>query len=361
MNLTNLYIQKSQAHSTYQKWLYAIGGIAIITGFILSIISSTNLCTQACAAAHSYRLFGLRIENIGLVFFPFLLLLHIGSIFKSFFSFVAGLMLAGALGAEIIFIQTQKVLIGHWCPLCLSISATIGLVSLTYFLGYVQNLKLYVNESRRNEIMLNLRKGFTTVAAVMLGFTLTFFGLAKMDELNAAENSIKDSVAFGNMKSPIDAYFFSDWQCPACRQVEPKLKELMPIITKKTRLTFVDFTIHPASLNFTPYNLSFMIHNKGKYLELRDALTTLSIETETPTDEQVERIANKFNIHYKQLNYSDVALSLKYFKTLGKEFDIDSTPTLVLVNESTKKGKKLYGAAEITAENINEAIDKLSK
>ena len=56
-----------------------------------------------------------------------------------------------------------------------------------------------------------------------------------------------------------------------------------------------------------------------------------------------------------------MALGLKYFKTLGTEFDINSTPTLVLVNEATKKGKKLYGFAEINEENINKAIDKLSE
>jgi protein-disulfide isomerase len=361
MNTNNLLIQNHLFASKYHKFLYAVSSLGILAGFVLSIISWMQICSQECAAAHSYRLFSLRFEDIGLVFFPTLLLLHIASIYRRYFSFIAGLMLAGALGAEMIFIYAQKVLIGHWCPVCLSIAACIGLTSLAYFLGYVRNLKSYVNESQRSETMLNLRKGITTATFIIIGFCLAFFGLGKIDELQAAENSIKDSVAFGNMNSNIDVYFFSDWQCPACRQVEPKLKQLVPVITKKARLTFVDFTIHPSSLNFTPYNLSFLIHNKGKYLELRDALTTLSIETETPTDAQVEKMAQEHGVRYKQLNYSDVALGLKYFKTLGTEFDIDSTPTLVIVNEKTKKGKKLYGVAEITADNINKAIDKLNE
>lgn len=358
---TNILMSNSLFRNKIQKWLYIFSSIGLIAGFILSIISWLEVCSQECAATHSYRLFGLKFEDIGITFFPVLLCLHFASLAKPFLSTLVGLMLAGALGAEMIFIHAQKVLIGHWCPVCLSIAASLGLASLGYFLGYVSNLKLFINESRRSETMFNLRKGMATCATVVLGFILAFFGLGKIDELKAAENSIKDSVAFGNMRSNIDVYFFSDWQCPACRQVEPKLKELVPLITKKARLTFVDFTIHPASLNFTPYNLSFMVHNKGKYLELRDALTTLSIETETPTDTQVEQMANERGIRYKQLNYSDVALGLKYFKTLGTEFDIDSTPTLVLVNEKTKKGKKLFGVAEITPDNINKAIDKLSE
>ncbi len=361
MNTNNLLITNGLFSSKYQKWLYFISSSGILAGFVLSIISWLQVCSQECAATHAYRLFGFKFEDIGLVFFPLLMIFHLGSLIKPSLSFMAGIMLAGAMGAELIFIHAQKILIGHWCPVCLSIAASIGLASLGYFLGYSNNLKFYVNESRRSDTMSNLKKGITTGAVIIIGVLLAFFGLGKIDELQAAENSIKDSVAFGNMQSPIDVYFFSDWQCPACRQVEPKLKEIFPLITKKARLTFVDFTIHPASLNFTPYNLSFMVHNKGKYLELRDALTTLSIETETPTDDQVEQLAAKHGARYKQLNYSDVALGLKYFKTLGTEFDIDSTPTLVLVNEQTKKGKKLYGVAEITPDNINKAIDKLNE
>lgn len=361
MNTNKLLISNNLFTNNYQRWLYGISTFGILAGLVLSIISWLEICSQQCAAAHSYRLYGFRFEDIGMAFFPILLGLHIGSLKKTFLSFVAGLMLAGAIGAEMIFIHAQKVLIGHWCPVCLSIAAAVGITSLAYLLGYINRSKLFINESRRSETMVNLRKGIGTGTALILGFVLAFFGLGKVDELKAAENSIKDSVAFGNMRSNIDVYFFSDWQCPACRQVEPKLKELFPLITKKARLTFVDFTIHPASLNFTPYNLSFMIHNKGKYLELRDALTTLSMETETPNDSQVENLANEHNARYRQLNYSDVALGLKYFKTLGNEFDIDSTPTLVLINEKTKKGKKLYGVAEITADNINKAIDKLNE
>lgn len=362
MNLFNMLIPNRLLFSSkYQKGLYLTSSTALIVGLILSIISWLEICTQECASTHFYRLFGLKIEDIGIVFFSLVLSLHFGSLVKSHYTYLVGLLLASALGVEMIFIHAQKVLIGHWCPVCLSVAATIGIASLAYFLGYVDNLKLYVNESRRSETMLNLQKGIITTTAVIVGFFLAFVGLGKIDELKAAENSIKDSVAFGNMRSPVDVYFFSDWQCPACRQVEPKLKDLLPLISKKARLTFVDFTIHSSSLNFTPYNLSFMIHNKGKYLELRDALTTLSVETETPSDEQVERLANKHSVRYKQLNYSDVALGLKYFKTLGEEFDIDSTPTLVLVNENTKKGKKLFGVAEITEDNIIKAIDKLNE
>lgn len=361
MNTNKVLINNNQNISKYQKILFAISSLAILTGFFLSFISWMQFCTQECGAMHSYRLFGIKFEYIGLIYFPLLIIFHFGGLVSRYFSFIAALLLASAVGAEMIFIYTQKVSIGHWCPVCLSIAASIGVASLAYFLSYANNLKSFVNESRRSETMLNLQKGLSTAIAVILGFSFAFFGLGKMDELKAAENSIKDSVAFGNTNSHIDVYFFSDWQCPACRQVEPKLNELTDLIMQKARLTYVDFTIHPSSLNFTPYNLSFMIHNKEIYLRLRDALTELSTETEAPTEEQIEKIAARLRTRYTQLNFSDVTLGLKYFKTLGKEFEIDSTPTLVLVNEKTRKGKKLFGVAEITEKNITEAINKLNE
>jgi protein-disulfide isomerase/uncharacterized membrane protein len=359
--MDNLMPQIESPNHKLEKWLFGISTLSILAAAILSVVSWLEICSQECAAAHTYRLFGLKFEDIGLVFFPVLLLFHLLSWKKPLFSYITGLMLAGASGAEMIFIYAQKTLIGHWCPVCLSIAACVGIASLAYLIGYVSHLKFFVNESRRSETMLNVQKGITTSLAIAVGFVLAFIGIGKEDTIAAAENSIKNSITFGNQKSDVDVYLFSDWQCPACRQVEPALKEILAVSSKDARFTFADFTIHQASLNFTPYNLSFMIHNKGKYLELRDALTKLSVDTDAPTDADIEKITKAAGVKYKQLNYSDVALGLKYFKALGQEFDLNSTPTLVIVNEKTKKGKKLHGVAEITAENVKKAIAKLKE
>lgn len=353
--------RKIMFFNKYQKFLFICGSLAILVGFFLSIASWLEVCSQECAPTHKYRLFGLKLEIVGLIFFSLLTFFHFGSLFKSRLSFITAILLGGAVGSELVLIYAQKMWIGQWCKVCLSIAAMVGIVSLTYFMSYLYNLKLDTHDPKRSITMLNVIKGIATTVAIVIGFFMVFFGLTKIDELQAAEDSIRENIFFGNSQSNIDVYFFSDWQCPACRQVEPKLKELTLSILKDAKLTYVDFTIHPASLNFTPYNLSFMINDKDKYLDLRDALTELSILTETPTDEQVEQLANKFNLHYKQLNYADVALGLKYFKNLGKEFEIDSTPTLVLINEKTKKGKKLFGVAEINEENITNAIEKLNE
>ena len=127
------------------------------------------------------------------------------------------------------------------------------------------------------------------------------------------------------------------------------------------KLIFVDDPVHPETLNFTPYNVSFMINNKEHYFKLRHALTNLSENTKAPTDEQIKAIADKIGITYKQLSYSDVALANKYYTHLIKQLDVEGTPTVVVVNKETQKGKKLPGASKITEENILKTIQSLSK
>lgn len=204
-------------------------------------------------------------------------------------------------------------------------------------------------------------KGITGSIFFVVGFVLAFAGVAKSNPLRAEEMNVKESIAFGNLNSPIEIFVFTDWQCSSCRSLEPTLEYVLPKVMLKARVIFVDDPIHPETMNFTPYNVSFMINNKAKYFELRKALTQLSEDTKTPTDPQVEAIAAKAGTQYRQLNYSDVAVANKYFASLVKKMDIDGTPIVVIVNRQNNKGKKLEGSAEITEKNILKAIETLSE
>lgn len=193
----------------------------------------------------------------------------------------------------------------------------------------------------------------------LMGFVGSLFGITKINPLEAAQSSVKESITFGAKDSTIEFYLFTDWQCPACRKLEKNLDAIEPAIIGNYKLVYVDFPIHPETLNYTPYNLSFMINDKEKYVKIRDALTDLSEKTGTPTEKQIEDSVSKYDVTYKPLNFADVAVGLNYFKHLGDEFKIDSTPTLVIVNRDNKKGKKLYGADEITVGNIEKAVTQL--
>lgn len=339
-----------------RDFYYWIGAIAIAAGFVLSIVSILKLCSQECAEGHNYRLLGVPLDPVGILFFGGLGVVHYLLPKYPQLKSWAGIAISGGLGMEIVFIYLQKAVIGHWCPVCLSIAAALTVLAITYALPSV--LQIYQNRSQKMDL---LKYAFSYSTVAVIGFVVAFTGMTKIDPLEAAETSIKDSIVFGDPKNEIEVYVFTDWQCPACRKVEPALEKMTSSVSKKAKLIFVDFTVHAESLNFTPYNLSFMVNNKDQYWELRHALTDLSQKTKTPTDEQVEKIASKVGVSYKQLNYADTALGLKYFKQLGKQFKIQGTPTVVIVNREDKKGKKLAGTAEITEANVLEAIDKLKE
>lgn len=341
--------------------VYAIAAMALMAACVLTFISCLQLCSQACAEGHSYRLCGLPFETVGLIIFPLTLLMHLLSRKYEVLTLLTGWALCAMLGAEIIFIYVQKYKIGSWCPVCLSIAAVLAVAALAYLYDYYKGFKLSLENLERGPIMMNVYKGLTGFGFFFIGLLVAFGGIAKYNPLEAAENKIQDNIAFGNANSNVEVYVFTDWNCPACRSIEPLIESLAPKIMKEAKLIFVDDPIHPESLNFTPFNVAFMINNKDKYFQLRKKLTELSVETKTPTEEQVNAIAAKLGVKYKQLNYADVALANKYFNHLITQLDVEGTPTVVIVNKDTQKGKKLGGAQKITEDNIMKNIQSINK
>lgn len=352
---------KALTDSTSYNAAYWIAGLALAAATLLAFGSYLQLCSQACAEGHSYRLFGYTFETIGMVLFSFALLLHLLSKKIAIFPFFVAWLLSSMLGAELVFIYVQKYKIGSWCPICLSIAALLLVAALAYFYEYYDEFKQSIENLDRGPIMINVYKGLTGIGFFCIGFFAAFIGISKYSPLQAAENNIKETISFGDPQSNVEVYVFTDWSCPACRSIEPILETAAPKIMKLSKLTFVDDPVHPETLNFTPYNVSFMINNKDKYFQLRNSLIALSEETKSPTDEQINSLASKFGVKYKQLSYADVALANKYYSHLIKSLDVEGTPTVVVVNKTTQKGKKLAGAKKITEENIMKAIHSFSK
>ncbi len=342
-------------------WLYLVSLLAILCGAILSLVSYLQICVEECAESHNWLLFGFPFEYTGLFFFIPLLFIHILSKKYPPLSFVAGLMIASGIGAEIKFILVQKFQIGVWCPLCLSIAACIFVAGVCYAIHYLIEMNTLIKQGPRGELMKTIWKGITGISIFVLGFLIATIGISKFDQIAAQETTIKESLFFGDKTSPIEVYLFTDWACPACRQLEPEIEKMAPEVMKQAKLTFVDHAIHTETLNYSPYNVSFMIKNKPDYFKLRGELTKMSVATEAPTDQEIEKIAKKVGTTYQQLNFSDIAISQKYFKQLAKQFSITKTPVMVVVNIKTKKGKKLTGIAEITESNVLKAIASLKK
>ena len=312
--------------------------LGILAGGVLTAVSWLHLCSESCNEAHNYRLFGLPFEWIGAFFFLTLGFFHFTH--RSF----AGLLVASGLGAEVFFILLQKFQIGVWCPVCLSIAATLGLIGICYLL-------IEKHEGFMNKWLL--------IGLLIVGFSGSFLGVTKIDQLQAAEDMIKEKIKFGNQKSPLQLFVFTDWACPACRLVEPKIEAISQKILNEAQITFVDTVVHTATLNYAPYNLSFMVNNKSEYFRIRDALGQLSLTTKKPTEEEIQNTVAPLGVHYKELPYEDVSIAMKYFEELTDKFKITGTPSVAIVNTKIKKGKKLAGAEEISEANIIKAMRAL--
>lgn len=351
-------IKKPSRHQNVLFWLIIL---TLCIGIGLSILAWMNICSQACAAGHKYRLYGMAFEPIGVAFFSISLMIFIFSKKNPQLRLVGGAMVFGALGAELTFTYAQKAVVGHWCPICLSIAATVFVATGLLVIDFMQKIRLVIAHNDKGGLMKSFMKFFGAVMMITVGFMFSYMGFAKFNKLHAMEGEMKKNLTFGTSNNNVEVYIFTDWKCQSCRKIEPIIEAAFPKMTAKAQVMFVDYAVHDESLNFTPYNLSFMINNKKEYLKLRDFLTELSRETNTPSETQITAGAKKLGVTFKPLNYSDVSSGIKYFEHLVTEFDLEGTPIIVVVNSGNKKGKKLSGAAEISEKSILNAIDAISK
>lgn len=346
--------------SNWEGRCYLLAWLAIIAGFVMTVISWVGFCSESCLEVHNYRYFGLHFEAMGFSFFISAAILHALSLWYAWATATLALLAAGGVGSEIAFILIQKYTIGHFCPVCLSIATIVIILGIILaFQAYFRNEDYFV-EGQGRVTMFTLLKGFSLTVVFALGFFLALVGVFKPEKSFADGSADLADPVFGNKNSPVEVYFISDWFCPACKRIEPYLEPIYPKIMEKASLIFVDKAIHPESLNYTPYNLSFMVKNKDKYLQLRKALAELTKKTKTPTPEQVQEAIDPIGIKYVQLNYSDIDSGMRFFQGIANTFEVNMTPTMVIANRKSLKARKLVGS-EISEDNIMQAIDEMSK
>ncbi|MGA2152343.1 MAG: thioredoxin domain-containing protein [Geobacteraceae bacterium] len=330
---------------------YRLFVLLLITGGLaVSVLSGTDICTfGGCTEAHKYRLLGFSFAPLGIAFFILAGLLV--SLINRFPAapLLFNLLLAGATGAEINMILFQKNVIGAWCPLCLSAAAIVYILAIGQICGHLL--------SRTDKYRMNLKtlgKPLLLFATAMVGFALTFSGIVK-EEASASQLNLY----LGKQDSRLEVYFFSDWLCPFCAGVDGVMESVYPSLSKKARILFVDRIIHQDSLNFVPYDLSFAVNEKTKYLQLRKALFSVAQKTKNPSYEEIKAAITPLHVTYKQLSFLDVTQQMVEFQKLAEEFKVTSTPTLVIRNAKTNRIRTLAGNGQITPEAILKELKDL--
>ena len=327
----------------------------LATGLILSVASALNACAaEACSEAHRYALLGISMPLLGIGFFIVAGILYEFSVKKAFMKPLFLWLMFCASGAEVAFLLIQKFRIQKWCPLCLGVAATVYCVTLVTSFEGIKNMIARVN--LRGIMIMPLMKKIVTIALVFTaGFFLAYRGMEKGD----AEESVP-KIFLGKQDSSVEVFIMTDWFCPACQKAEQEIERAVPVLEKRAKVFFVDVAIHPETLNYTPYNLSFLSYEKSKYMELRKALLGLTKKTKDPTPDDVKGAITPLNVVYKQLSFLDATKGIKFYEGVRTEFKVNATPTVVIRNTKTGKVTKLVGINEISEANLVKAVDQIT-
>ncbi len=329
--------------------LYILVLIAI--GLAISLITLTDWCTfGACTEVHKYLLYGVSFTPLGIAFFILAGLCVFLASRLAITQFLFNLLLAGASGAEVNMILLQKNVIGSWCPLCIAAAIIVYILTFSQLGRYFYSLK--------EEFQMNLKtfgKPLLLIATFLVGFALTFSGLAKEEAVAGGQLNLY----MGKQDSKLEIYFFSDWLCPFCAKADEVVESVYPSLAKKARILFVDKIIHQEALNFVPYDLSFAAHEKAKYMQLRKALFGVAQRTKNPSYDDIRNAIAPLKVTYRQLSFLEVTQQMANFQRLAEQFRVTSTPTMVIRNTKSGKTRTLLGDAQITPDQILKTMKEL--
>jgi uncharacterized membrane protein len=333
--------------------------VPFAAAWILSVLSWLGICSDGCEETHLYRIFGLPLSPLGVGYFTLCGVAFLTRNRSRFSGFLIPLLLAGALGSELVLVWIQKYVIGKWCPLCVGIAFSVVAACVLIFLERLPGVAIRIRGGERNLVMKRLAgKTALILFAFLAGIGMTAVGMKKPDAF-AASLSVK-SLAFGDPESSSEVYIITDWFCPACRAAEPEMLKGARKAMLQAKVVFVDYPVHPETFNFVPYNLSFIVREKAKYLEIREAMSILARKTKEPTPEDVQAAVSPLGVKYVPLNYVDVMAGMQYFSTLVNKFKVPGTPAVAVLDSRTGKTRTLYGISDITSDNILKALAEVS-
>ena len=341
--------------STRGYWIV----VPLAAAWILSVMSWLGICSDGCEESHLYRFFGFPISPLGVGFFTVCGFAFLTRNRFRLSGFLIPVLLSGALGSEFVLVWIQKYVIGRWCPLCVGIALSVVTACVLTALERLPGVAVRIRGGERNLEMKRLAgKTALILFAFLAGIGGTAIGLKKPDAI--AAGLPVNSLAFGETESRTEVYIITDWFCPACRAAEPEILKGARKAMRQAKVVFVDYPVHPETFNFIPYNLSFIVREKAKYIEIREAMATLARKTKEPTPEDVQAAVSPLGVKYVPLNYVDVMAGMQYFNTLIKKFKVPGTPSVVVLESRTGKTKTLYGILEITSDNILKSVAEVS-
>jgi len=186
-------------------------------------------------------------------------------------------------------------------------------------------------------------KLFIRYIYLFLFFLLPLTALADFEQPKPMSARIADQLynpagntVAGNPNGSITLVEFFDYNCPNCRDFQPKLERLIAK-NPELRVVYKEYLLFgEPSVPATQAVLA--ANNQGKYLDLHKALLQATKPLE---QDEVFTIAKNVNLDPMKLNAdmrsSGVAQQIAANNTLAKNLGIQGTPTFIITNRAIGK------------------------
>jgi thiol:disulfide interchange protein DsbA len=174
-------------------------------------------------------------------------------------------------------------------------------------------------------------------------FCLLLF-ISSVDAAAGAEHETIPSYGRG----PHEVLVFSDYFCPPCREMEPKLEPVLDALYKQgnVKIRFVDTPMHRE----TPLFAKFYLYAAKATPDYRSAMRARQVlfalagkENVIWMDERIEEAFRKEKIAFTPFDFQTAQPELN---RLIRDYRVDSTPTCVIVSPGGKP-RKYAGAGDI--------------
>jgi len=280
-------------------------------------------CDTACSYLKG-DIFGIGLQYIGIAFMVVVIIL---SILKK--DLLLLLLLSAGVGVEIYLVGFQ---IWHdtYCVYCL-------------IFGGVLVLQFLINLDRQRK-----KEMFITIAVALLVFPLIFKG--SVTPVYAAEDVLLPT--FG--KGPVQVRLYSDYFCPPCRALSPKMGPVVTDLVKRNiiSLTFIDTPYYKYSSMYARYFLYAMQekHDIDTALSVRNTLFSSSGANITDAVKLEEVFKNK-GIQFRTFEVKPI---FDLYSAQLQRDKVEATPSCVIEQNGKKEIYK--GDRDITT-----ALERLLK
>ena len=299
-----------------------------LLNIILAVIAiGVEYYYTTCETSCSYLrgdIFNIGLQYIGIAFMIAVIVLSITK--KDLLILV---LLSAGVGIEIYLVAFQ-IWFNTYCIYCLIFG---GVLATQFLINFDRN---------------RWKAALFFMLAALIIFPIMFHG-------SVTPSYAADEVTpptFG--KGPTQVRLYTDYFCPPCRAMEPKLEPVLLELAKKDLITlaFIDTPFYQYSSMYAKYFL-YAMHVK-KDIDAALSTRNVLIAAATQNVRDTARLEEALRSKAAAFRVFDTKPILDVYGTLLQSDKIESTPTCVI----EKSGKKeLY----IGATNIVSALEKLRK